>query len=122
MWLLAFYPQAELDSLAQSACMSLGDYERAEFHAYRSLASLRPHMKRSRAIITSRLARPQLEQDAVEEATATAMSVSTEAAVQHPRVALMLREFGARLEAIAPGSAAADTWSEYARATWGAAA
>ncbi|MFJ5218742.1 hypothetical protein ACIP98_28980 [Streptomyces sp. NPDC088354] len=122
MWLLAFYDQAELDSLAQSAYMALGNFERAEFHAFRSLAGLRPHMRRSRAITTSRLARAQLEQGAAEQATRTAMSVSTDAAVQHPRVALMLREFGNRLDTIAPDTDAAGTWSEYAHTTWGPAA
>ncbi|MBC2864452.1 XRE family transcriptional regulator [Streptomyces mexicanus] len=119
VWLNAFYDQAELDSLALSAYSALGDWEKAEYHAYRCLAGLRPHMRRSKAITTSRLARAQLEQGAIEEATATAMSVATDAATQHPRVALMLNDFGARLNTIAPKSTAAETWTDYARATWG---
>ncbi|MFF2937931.1 hypothetical protein [Streptomyces mirabilis] len=46
------------------------------------------------------------------------MSVSIDAATQHPRVALMLRD-GVRINDIVPGSTAADTWTEYAQATWG---
>ncbi|MFF1746385.1 hypothetical protein [Streptomyces mirabilis] len=56
---------------------------------------------------------------ASESATRTAMSVSIDAATQHPRVALMLRDFGTRINDIVPGSTAADTWTEYAQATWG---
>ncbi|AVZ75811.1 hypothetical protein SLUN_30005 [Streptomyces lunaelactis] len=122
VWLNAFYDQAELDSLALSAYLSLHDYEKAEFHAHRCLVRLRPYMRRSKAITTTRLARAQLEQGALEPATNTAMSVSTDAATQHPRVALMLRDFGARLTEIAPRSTAAGTWTDYARTTWGAAA
>ncbi|MFF0133207.1 XRE family transcriptional regulator [Streptomyces mirabilis] len=119
VWLNAFYDQAELDSLALSAYMSLRDYEKAEYHAYRCLSGLRSHMRRSKAITTARLARSQLEQGASESATRTAMSVSIDAATQHPRVALMLRDFGVRINDIVPGSTAADTWTEYAQATWG---
>ncbi|CAM5516012.1 Tetratricopeptide repeat protein OS=Streptomyces tendae OX=1932 GN=F3L20_27365 PE=4 SV=1 [Streptomyces tendae] len=118
VWLNAFYDQAELDALALSANISLGDWERAEYHAYRCLAGLRPHMIRSKAITMTRLARAQLEQGAVEDAANTAMSVSHEVAIQHPRVALMLNDFGGRLNIIAPQSTAADTWHEHARATW----
>lgn len=118
VWLTAFYDQAELDSLALSAYMSLGNYEKAEFHAYRCLAAMRPHMRRSKAITTTRLARAQLEQGAFESAAATAMSVSTEAATRHPRVDLMLKDFGARLTDLAAGSSAAATWTDYARTTW----
>jgi tetratricopeptide (TPR) repeat protein len=122
VWLNAFYDQAELDSLALSAYTSLGEYEKAEYHAYRCLAGLRPYMYRAKAITTTRLARAQLEQGALDSATDTAMSVSTEAATQHPRVVLMLRDFGSRLNEIAPGSTAADTWTDYARTTWRTAA
>ncbi|MEJ8632429.1 hypothetical protein [Streptomyces sp. MS2.AVA.5] len=118
VWLNAFYDQAELDSLALSAHLSLGQYEKAEYHAYRCLAGLRPSMRRSKAITTTRLAHAQLEQGAVDAATDTAMSVPTDAATQHPRVALMLRDFGTRLTEIAPSSTSASTWTDYARTTW----
>ncbi len=68
-----FYDQAELDSLALSAHLALGDYSTAEYHAHRCLSALRPHIVRSRAITTTRLAHAQLAQGDPDAATATAM-------------------------------------------------
>ena len=116
VWMLAFYDQAELDSLALSAYLALGDYATAEFHAHRCLSALRPHMVRSRAITTTRLAHAQLAQSAADAATATAMKVPVEAATQHARVSRMLQEFGAALRATAPGSSTAQTWTEHTAA------
>lgn len=104
VWLTAFYDEAELHSLALSAYLAAGDWATAEFHAHRCLAALRPHMRRSRAIATSRLAHAQLAQGDVEAATHTAMGVPAEAATQHARVSRMLQEFSAALRATAPGS------------------
>ncbi|WP_306673268.1 hypothetical protein [Streptomyces sp. UH6] len=118
VWLLAFYDEAELNSLALSAHLSLGDYETAEAHAHRCLAGPRPHMHRSRSIATTRLAHAQLSQGDTDAATATAMSVPADAATQHPRVSRMLVEFGAALRAVAPGSLAAQTWTEHTRDAW----
>ncbi|NEC86458.1 hypothetical protein G3I71_11655 [Streptomyces sp. SID12501] len=117
VWMLAFYDQAELDSLALSAHLVLGDYPTAEFHAHRCLSALRPHMVRSRAITTTRLAHAQLAQGDVDAATATAMRVPADAATQHARVARMLQEFGAALRATAPGTTTMQTWTEHA-ADW----
>jgi len=117
VWMLAFYDQAELDSLALSAHLALGDYSTAEYHAHRCMSALRPHMIRSRAITTTRLAHAQLAQGAPDAATATAMKVPAEAATQHARVTRMLQEFGAALRATAPGSSSVQTWTEHA-ATW----
>ncbi|MGW1324272.1 XRE family transcriptional regulator [Streptomyces antibioticus] len=117
VWMLAFYDQAELDSLALSAHLALGDYSTAEYHAHRCLYALRPHMIRSRAITTTRLAHAQLAQGAPEAATATAMKVPSDAATRHARVTRMLQEFGAALRATAPGSPSAQTWTAHA-ATW----
>jgi tetratricopeptide (TPR) repeat protein len=118
VWLLAFYDEAELNSLALSAYLSLGEYETAEAHAHRCLAGLRPHMHRSRAIATTRLAHAQLAQGDADAATATAMAVPAEAATQHPRVSRMLAEFGAALRAIAPRSLTVQTWTEHTRDAW----
>ncbi len=118
VWMNAFYDQAELDSLALSANLALGDFERAEAHGHRCLAALRPHMHRSKAIATTRVARAQLEQGEVEPAVATAMSVPVDAAVRHPRVVGMLRAFGSRLEIIAPDAALTHSWTQYALDTW----
>jgi hypothetical protein len=117
IWLTAFFDQAELDALALFSNLSLGNYSTAEYHAHRCLAKLRPHMVRSRAITTARLAHAQLAQGDIEAATATAMDVSPEAATSHVRVAGMLQEFGAALRAKAPGSATVQAWAEH-KATW----
>ncbi|MES5825144.1 XRE family transcriptional regulator [Streptomyces sp. RG80] len=117
VWMLAFYDQAELDSLALSAHLALGDYSTAEYHAHRCLSALRPHMIRSRAITTTRLAHAQLAQGAPDAGTATAMKVPAEAATQHARVTRMLQEFGAALRATAPGSPTVQTWTEHT-AVW----
>ncbi|MGH3324192.1 MAG: XRE family transcriptional regulator, partial [Streptomyces sp.] len=116
-WMIAFYDQAELDSLALSAHLALGDYTTAEFHAHRCLSARRPHMVRSRAITTTRLAHAQLAQGAADAATATAMKVPADTATQHARVTRMLQEFGAALRATAKGSTTVQTWTEHA-ATW----
>ncbi|MER5843473.1 XRE family transcriptional regulator [Streptomyces prasinus] len=121
VWLLAFYDQAELDALALSANLALGDYPTAELHAHRCLSVLRPHMRRSRALTTTRLAHAQLAQGDLETATATAIKVPADAATQHSRVSRMLQEFGAALRAKAPGSPAAQTWSKHTRDAWRAA-
>ncbi|MEU6813033.1 hypothetical protein ABZ920_29445 [Streptomyces sp. NPDC046831] len=122
VWLLAFYDQAELDSLALSAYLALGDYPTAEFHAHRCLSTLRPHMRRSQALATTRLAHAQLGQGDLEAATATAMQVRGDAATQHARVSRMLQEFGAALHARAPHSSTAQTWTEHTRDAWKATA
>jgi hypothetical protein len=97
--------------------LALGDYSTAEYHAHRCLSALRPHMVRSRAITTTRLAHAQLAQGAADAATATAMKVPAEAATQHARVTRMLQEFGAALRATAPGSTTVQTWTEHT-ASW----
>ncbi|MFI1334006.1 XRE family transcriptional regulator [Streptomyces sp. NPDC020845] len=118
VWMIAFYDQAELDSLALSAYLSLGAYQTAEFHAHRCLSALRPHMCRSKAIATTRLAHAQLAQGADDAATFTAMSVPQDAATQHPRVTRMLQEFGAALRATAQGSSTVQTWTEHTGEAW----
>ncbi|MFI9329488.1 hypothetical protein ACIGZJ_18310 [Kitasatospora sp. NPDC052868] len=115
-WLAAHYDQAELESLALAAYLSLGRHEDAEAHAHRSLALLRPHMQRSRAITQARLARAQLGQGDVEPAVATATAVPIGLSA-HPRVAGMLDRFGAALHALAPGSGHAQAWDQYTRDT-----
>ncbi len=121
VWLHAFYDEAELHSLALTAYLAAGDWPTAEYHAHQCLRVLRPHMKRSRAIATSRLAQAQLAQGDVDTATHTAMKVSAEAATQHARVSRMLQEFTAALRATAPGSESVRTWTEQT-AAWRATA
>ncbi|MFD8978663.1 XRE family transcriptional regulator [Streptomyces sp. NPDC059564] len=121
VWMRAFYDQAELDSLALSAYMSLAQYDAAEAHAHRCLAGLRPHMQRSRAITTSRLALAQLGQGDLEPAVASAMRVPRDAATSHPRVVEMLANVGSELRNKAPTSPQARLWTEYARSLRGTA-
>lgn len=107
-WMTAFFDQAEIESLALTAHLALGNYEQAEAHAHRGIALLRPHMVRSHAIATSRLAHAQLGQSDLEPAVVTASGVP----VAHPRVARMLDDFGAKLRTAAPNSRAARSWDE----------
>jgi transcriptional regulator with XRE-family HTH domain len=107
-WMEAFFDQAEIESLALTAHLPLGNFARAESHAHRGMALLRPHMRRSRAIATARLAHAQLGQGDLEPAVATATSIR----ISHPRVARMLEEFGNRLHTVAPHSRATRTWDD----------
>lgn len=114
VWIEAFYGPSELDSLALAAHLALGNWSAAEAHAHRSLAALRPHMHRSRAIATARLARAQLGQGDLEPAVSTAMSIPREA-IRHPRISGMLSVFGTRLRECAPRSPHTHTWTQYER-------
>lgn len=116
VWLLAFYDQAELHSLALSAYLALGDHPAAEAHAHQCLSALRPHMVRSRAIAMTRLAHAQLAQGDADAAVTTAMRIPTSAATHHARVSRMLQEFGAALRATAHGSPIVHTWTEHTAA------
>ncbi|MGY5131404.1 hypothetical protein ACWGJW_03140 [Streptomyces nigrescens] len=118
VWMTSFYDQAELDSLALTGYLALGDYETAEAHAHRCLAALRRHMQRSKAIATTRLACAQLGQGDVGPAVVTAMSVPDDAAAHHPRVARMLRSFHSKIHTMAPNGPTTRMWNQYARTTW----
>lgn len=121
VWLMAFYDQAELHSLALSAYTSLEDWATAEYHGHRCLAHLRPHMRRSKAITTARLARAQLEQHEVEAAVATAVRIASDAAAAHPRVVGMLDVFGRRLAAVDPDGRHWQAWQDFTATTKGSA-
>ncbi|MEV7023348.1 XRE family transcriptional regulator [Kitasatospora sp. NPDC093558] len=112
VWLTAHYDQAELESLSLAAFLALGRHEDAEACAHRSLALLRPHMQRSRAITTARLARAQLGQGDLDPAVTTAMGIPA-ALAEHPRVAGMLDRFGTALRGTAEGSSAVRTWHDF---------
>ncbi|WOX11141.1 XRE family transcriptional regulator [Streptomyces sp. N50] len=117
VWMAAVRDGAELETLALSAYLRLGNFEQAESHAHRSLTLLRPQMQRDRAINTARLAHAQLGQGEADAATAAAIKVPADVATQHARVTRMLQEFGAALRATARGSATVQTWTEHT-ATW----
>lgn len=112
VWIKAFYGPAEIESLATAAHLALGRYELAEAEAHRSLAHLQPHMRRTRAIITARLARAQLGQGDLEPAVTTAMSIPA-ADANHPRVIAMLTAFTTTLNKTSPHGSAARTWNTY---------
>ncbi len=114
VWLRAFYGPSELDSLALVAYLALGMWEDAEARAHRSMSALLPHMKRSRAITTARLARAQLGQHDVGPAVETAMGIPRDAA-RHPRVAGMLTTFSADLHKFAPRSVHTRTFEQHQR-------
>lgn len=112
VWIVQQYDQAELDSLALAANLALGDFEYAEAYAHRSLALLRPHMERSRAITTARLARAQLGQDDLAHAVKTAQGIPLEQ-LTHPRIRTMMSMFSQQLVRQAPGSEQARLWDQY---------
>ncbi|MFD5751659.1 XRE family transcriptional regulator [Streptomyces sp. NPDC127033] len=118
VWMTAVRNGAELETLALAAHFRLGNFERAETHAHRSLALLRPQMRRDRAINTARLAAAQLGQGDAEQAVATAMKVPADVATRHARVTRMLQEFGAALHSTAPGSSTAQIWTEHTHTAW----
>ena len=115
-WISTHYDQAELDSLALAAHLALGSFEEAEARAHRSLALLRPHMKRSRGITTARLARAQLGQGDIDQAVHTAMSVPPDQAA-HPRVAGMLASFGRSVHNQAGADSHSLLWDQWANDT-----
>ncbi|MFF3693227.1 XRE family transcriptional regulator [Streptomyces sp. NPDC002221] len=112
VWITAFFGPSEIDSLSSVAHLALGQYERAEAEGHRSLAYLQPHMERSRAIMTVRVARAQLGQGDLDHAVSTAMSVPSNNG-HHPRVIAMLDTFTTKLNSTAPDSNAARTWASY---------
>ncbi|MCQ6250721.1 XRE family transcriptional regulator [Streptomyces malaysiensis] len=107
LWLTAFYDEAEVHSLATTAYLAAGRGAEAEAHAHASLTLFRPHLVRSRAITTARLARAQLGQGEAERAVVTAGSID----VEHPRVRSMLDSFSRDLRRISPGPVY-DLWEQ----------
>ncbi|WP_381794566.1 XRE family transcriptional regulator [Streptomyces niveus] len=112
LWMAAVCDQAELEELALSAHLSLGNYADAEAHAHKSLAFLRPYMQRDRAIVTARLAHAQLGQGDAEAAVSTALSVPADLTSRHSRVSSVLLDFDRALRAAAPTSPFTRSWEE----------
>jgi tetratricopeptide (TPR) repeat protein len=107
-----FFDQAELDSLALFAHLSLGRWAEAEHRAHRCLTRLRPDLKRNRALTHANLALAQLGQGDIEPAVASAMTVVPEMA-QQGRVRELLGEFTQRLNATAPKTPEARAWRDH---------
>jgi len=110
LWINSHFDQAELDSLSTTAYLALADYAQAEAHAHRSLAVLRPHLSRSHAITTARLARAQLGQGDLEPALTNAATLLEGTAAQHPRIVGMLGDITRTLHTIAPTSQTTLDW------------
>lgn len=115
-WMIAVSTGAELESLALAAHLNLGKFEQAESHAHRSLALLRPHMQRDRALNVARLAHAQLGQGEMDTAVATVMSIRPEIVACHPRVVATIGDFGRKLRARAASSSLTCVWDDYAHA------
>jgi transcriptional regulator with XRE-family HTH domain len=100
-WML-FHDQAQLEFLAVVAQSCLGDWARAEAHAHRCLALLRPGLVRNRHRVLLYLAQAQLQQGDVEAAVASVRAVPREAC--HGRTGRFVTALTARVAALTPGS------------------
>ncbi|MEU8132578.1 Tat pathway signal protein [Streptodolium elevatio] len=114
---MGFYDQAELAGLACVALLAAGRPVEAEGQAHRALALLRPDLHRNRAYYTAYLARTQLAQGDLEQASDTARTVITDAGALSGRTRSLLLGFSASLSAAAPGSPEAREWAEELRET-----
>ncbi|WP_329223473.1 Tat pathway signal protein [Streptomyces sp. NBC_01485] len=112
---MAFYDQAELDSLATFAYLRLRKWEDAERHAHRCLAALRPDFERNRGLTYANLALAQLGQGDIEPAVAAARNVPA-AMAGNGRVSMLLNDFTTRLTTVAPRSAETTAWLDHRRA------
>ncbi|KRV49624.1 hypothetical protein AQ490_20125 [Wenjunlia vitaminophila] len=109
---MGFWGQGDLHLHAVITCFDLGQWADAESHAHRALALLPRDTARDRALLHAYLALAQLHQGELEPAVSTALVVPTDIA---RRVGRLVDGFGDRLRALAPGSAQARAWTEYAR-------
>lgn len=112
---MAFYDQAELDSLATFAHLRLGKWEDAEQHAHRCLRGLRPELQRNRGLTYANLALAQLGQGDIEPAVAAARKVPA-AMAGNGRVRTLLDNFTTQLTTIAPRTSETTAWLEHRRA------
>lgn len=106
---VGFYDQAELDHLAMVARMHLAQWPDAEKHAHRSLAYVRPGLKRNSALVRANLAVAQLGQRDLEQAIATAQSIP-EGMMRHARVRGLLDRFTLQVTTLAPRNSEARDW------------
>ncbi|MET9734745.1 Tat pathway signal protein [Streptomyces sp. NPDC006458] len=106
---VTFYDQAELDHLAMVASMRLEQWPAAERHAHRSLAYLRPDLKRNSALVHAHLAVAQLGQRDLDQAIGTARSIP-EGMIGHARVRRLLDGFTEQVITLAPRNPGARDW------------
>lgn len=109
-----FYDQAELDHLAMLAHVHLQHWPDAEKHAHRSLAYLRPDLKRNSALVSAHLAVAQLGQNELEQALATAQGISKEM-VRHARVRKLMDRFAQQVITLDPHNSEARDWQAHYR-------
>ncbi|MGW2044231.1 helix-turn-helix transcriptional regulator [Streptomyces sp. NPDC001858] len=107
---LRFYDSAEFHLLALTTSATLGLWEEAEAHAHHTLATLRPDLKRNRALTHAYLAHAQLGQHEPDLAVPTANKIPAQA--RHGRTARLLNTFGHRLHALVPDAPATREWFE----------
>ncbi|MFC4507014.1 MULTISPECIES: Tat pathway signal protein [Streptomyces] len=106
---VGFYDQAELDHLAMVTRMQLGQWAAAERHAHRSLAYLRPDLKRNSALVHAHLAVAQLGQRDLEQAIGTAQNIP-EGMMRHARVRGLLDGFTEQVIVLAPRNSEVRDW------------
>ncbi|MFD5385539.1 Tat pathway signal protein [Streptomyces sp. NPDC127074] len=111
---IEFYDQAELDHLAMLAHVHLRHWPDAEKHAHRSLAYLRPDLKRNSALARAHLAVAQLGQNEPEQALATVQDISDEL-VRHARVRKILDRFSQQVTTLDPHNSEARDWQAHYR-------
>lgn len=104
-----YYDQAELDHLAMAASIQLAHWPGAEKHAHRSLAYVRPDLKRNMALVRANLAVAQLGQRDLEQAVATAQLIP-EGMMRHARVRGLLDRFTEQVTTLAPRNPEARDW------------
>jgi tetratricopeptide (TPR) repeat protein len=112
-WMAGVQNGAEIEELALSACLSLGEHAEAEAYAHRSLDLL--PAGRDRALSTVRLAQSLLGQGETEYALTTVTSMPYAAAARYPRVLRLLRDVDQDFRATQPGATRREAWDAYLR-------
>lgn len=106
---IGFYDAAELAGLGCVMHLDIGAPAEAEADAHRALALLRPSLTRNRSYYTVHLARAQLAQGDLDQATATAARVTDEGAPSG-RTREFLTRFGRELATLAPDARQTRDW------------
>jgi tetratricopeptide (TPR) repeat protein len=112
-WMAEVQSGAEIEELALSACLSLGEYAQAEAHAHQSLDLL--PVGRDRALSTVRLAQSLLGQGETEYALTTITAMPYAAAAQHPRVLRLLHDVDQDFRSAQLETTHRQTWNAYLR-------
>ncbi|MEU0938963.1 hypothetical protein [Embleya sp. NPDC005971] len=111
---IEFYDRAELSGLGSVMNLHLGAAREAESEAHRALALLQPTYRRNRSYYVTQLARAQLAQGDIEQATATARTIGD---APSPRTRELLHAFTRELLTRAPGAGQTRAWLTHQRDT-----